>query len=545
MAKSNCNASPDLQPLSTLLPLSTVDHNVVGCHGPSVFAQLPYMLYTTFFVLPLYHALLYGVARDFLNAIFSPFEKGETQAASPWWKVSRSARRIIAQREVDIAATAEYTHAHSSVLTKRGTWTMDEVLHFFLTWSTLVFSPEPEEVLHPQVFEIFVQLRNAIKYYGVAQVVDPVRSEAAAKALLQFSRLAERYTTVGLDGSTMPAKICSFNLHLLNCRLSEQERARGHVAFDNELWIERNIQQIKEFTKHRVSADPERLVTNIILTAQAMQRAKLTNTSPPLRSISEMRARPGYNASNNTDKLAQLGSCQLLGAERKKMTEAERQVDKQLVGTYISQMCAINPMGLVTDGELDDSGISVPSAFGMIGRDSVETIRVFARANRNNDEILNSSLYNKAKTRVDTWAGVDMEEDLPAANRSGVRTTRMVEYQANVHRFLLVTGSATATFSAVIQAGQPAKAGQPLAEHVLGMKFVLRLAICELWHTKDVCKNVFKGDLLVADKQWAEAGNPSNTLYPVDLSTIKYKNNTATYKNKRYFLKPYNVSRRL
>jgi hypothetical protein len=144
-------------------------------------------------------------------------------------------------------------------------------------------------------------------------------------------------------------------------------------------------------------------------------------------------------------------------------------------------------------------------------------------------------LDSGAKTRVDTWVSVEMEEDVQPANRRGrrrPRTTQTVQYMANILRFLQVTGTATATHSGD---------RQPLPEPVVDMRFVVRLAVCELWVTKEVYPEA-GSDLLVADSQWSKDGK---TLYPVDLSTFQCKYNTGMYDNKRYFFKPYNVSRRL
>ena len=274
----------------------------------------------------------------------------------------------------------------------------------------------PEEA---SLFEMFVLLRTAIKYYCVAQPIGTAESAAAASALLQYAKLAERYVTIGLHGS-------------------------------------------------------------------------------------------------------------------------EKEEDKQLVHTYVTEMCSVSPMGLVSAAELNNGKISTPSAFGIISpADLVHAdVKVFARANRANDEILNSSLYNKGKSRVDTWASVDIEEEVQVATRGRgrrARASQIVHYMAHIHRFLLVTGTAKATLSAD---------KQPLPEPVLGMKFVFRLAICELWVTKEVYKEAGR-DLVVADRQWSHPTFPNITLYPVDLSTFKCKYSTGTYDNKRYFFKPYNVSRRL
>jgi hypothetical protein len=58
------------------------------------------------------------------------------------------------------------------------------------------------------------------------------------------------------------------------------------------------------------------------------------------------------------------------------------------------------------------------------------------------------------------------------------------------------------------------------------MKFVLRLAICELWLTKEVSAAA-GSDLLMADRQWTHQTNAINNQHPVDLSTFKCKYSTG------------------
>jgi len=102
--------------------------NLIGARGKSVFANLPYVHHKNFFVLSIFHALLYGIASDFLNVIFGDLKQGEEV---PSWKVHKPGRTIIAKQQACITAISEYGHAHSSVLHKRQYWTMDEYLHFF------------------------------------------------------------------------------------------------------------------------------------------------------------------------------------------------------------------------------------------------------------------------------------------------------------------------------------------------------------------------------------------------------------------------------
>ena len=49
----------------------------VGCHGmPALLMELPYVDLSTLFVVPVAHAVLYGLVKDFLNIIFGPLPKG-------------------------------------------------------------------------------------------------------------------------------------------------------------------------------------------------------------------------------------------------------------------------------------------------------------------------------------------------------------------------------------------------------------------------------------------------------------------------------------
>ena len=43
------------------------------------------------------------------------------------------------------------------------------------------------------------------------------------------------------------------NLHWINCRAPEQEKACGAIARANELWVERALQWLKSVVKYRTS----------------------------------------------------------------------------------------------------------------------------------------------------------------------------------------------------------------------------------------------------------------------------------------------------
>ncbi len=57
----------------------------------------------------------------------------------------------------------------------------------------------------------------------------------------------------------LPESMLTYNLHILVCRLSKQETAKGCVAFCGELWVERNIHFVKSNVKYRITSCPEKL----------------------------------------------------------------------------------------------------------------------------------------------------------------------------------------------------------------------------------------------------------------------------------------------
>ena len=64
------------------------------------------------------------------------------------------------------------------------------------------------------------------------------------------------------------------NLHCACCRLYAQEEQRGAVAKDLELFIERDVQRVKENLKYRISARPEALFVNDKLADEALAAHK-------------------------------------------------------------------------------------------------------------------------------------------------------------------------------------------------------------------------------------------------------------------------------
>jgi hypothetical protein len=70
----------------------------------------------------------------------------------------------------------------------------------------------------------------------------------------------------------LPLSLRTFNLHMAICRLFEQEAARGPAAKDQETWVERVVQNVKENLKFRISSCPERLYVSDRLVDDALAR---------------------------------------------------------------------------------------------------------------------------------------------------------------------------------------------------------------------------------------------------------------------------------
>lgn len=68
------------------------------------------------------------------------------------------------------------------------------------------------------------------------------------------------------------AHLCKFNLHLLACRLHVQERERGHVYHDTEMWVERMMQRCKRRTRYKNPRNPEKVMAMHICEELATQR---------------------------------------------------------------------------------------------------------------------------------------------------------------------------------------------------------------------------------------------------------------------------------
>lgn len=191
----------------------------LGCHGPSpIVAGLPYGSYDLF-CLPIAHALLLGLVKDFLCLIFSSGKRGE---ARPWWRLPSESRAIITGRASGVTCTDDFQRSYSCVCTARGHWVMEDYFHFVETWSLSIFCSEPgygEVLTDARLRDLWCHLRTAVLILlrpldRDTHATAEAAAEDAAAHLFKYGRLAERE----LDGWVLGAALGCWGCQHWGCR---------------------------------------------------------------------------------------------------------------------------------------------------------------------------------------------------------------------------------------------------------------------------------------------------------------------------------------
>lgn len=465
-----------------------------GCKGISVIPKaLSYVDYKTFWVLPLAHAFLYGVLANFWNLLL-PKQTGPVK----WYAIKKEGRKLIASRGHDLVATSEYSHAYQSILDKRGVYIMDEWLHFMLTWSVYLVR-DGKGVLQAEVMELWTLLRIAGVHYFVkgpaGSFTEEARQEGLA-ALVLFSRKIDALVAAG----RLPIQLMTYNLHILVCRLYEQETARGHTANDLEMWVERLIQRLKESTKYRMSWGPERLATNTIIFDYGLGDVYATGQVKGFEDLKYA----GYGEGKVGRDDGGEDGCQLLGPGK-----CARDSDK----SYNLECCQHLLRRLILDFPEEFEDLNEGELMEKVVPGS---ICKHTRANRGGCEILTSKMYKQDQARCNHFI------TLMYPGKEGRAAERWI-------------GKIQFFFRADLMKGD--------------QQVRVRVAACMLWkaHITHACLHE---DLMHVITE--EPGH-DGCMYPVSLDTIECKLVGAFPIQKAvhqdfgrwYFMRPRNVSRRL
>jgi hypothetical protein len=472
----------------------------LGCRGVSVFpATLNYVDYNNFFVVPLFHCLLYGVVRTFFQAVFSKGSRGET---TPWYRPTSQQLKMMLDREGTrgkrcMFAVSEYSKGPESIVKRMGNFTMDDWLHFVLTWSSHVFGARQNKILPQAVYDLYVQLRSIVKHFCVA--CDAAEFNDAwfvqGQALLNFFA-ADVQRRVEEAGA--PFSLLSNNLHILVCRLVAQSRARGHPTLENEMWIERAIHTLKEVTRYRASCEPERVAVNAFLLDRALLDMHLRFSCLP--DVSGAPRGP-EGEGPGMDTLLSRDGCRMKGPALRR-NRVQNDADLEMATEYLRAGGQAFAWG---DDVLD---LSEPTAFQVV---SVER---YARANKSDDEMLSSLMYGRFRNRVNHWVVVRFEGE----EGEGPGT-----YAARINRFLRVVG----TFEN-------------------DKTVIVRLCVADLFK---IAVERFDGDVLSfrESNQWrrpaTQALEHGKDLYPFLVSNVDCKCNYCVHNGQMSVLRPYCVSR--
>lgn len=170
-----------------------------------------------------------------------------------------------------------------------------------------------EEVFpKPELREAWNALRSGLLHYFRFQSGNfaSARKEAQ-RNLFKYAQLVEQH---------MDYRLLTYNLHMLNCRLYDQETARGHVFSTMEFWVERMVQYMKSNVKFRTTAKPELLFVSDLLIDDRLAELRSTLVSiDGMFSSDGARGRNALQHDGNVrmDRADPVSKSQLLGYGRK------------------------------------------------------------------------------------------------------------------------------------------------------------------------------------------------------------------------------------
>ncbi len=268
-----------------------------GLHGESAFMTHlgHYLDPLCYQIIPVCHGTLYGVLKQFFSVTLQKIN-GRPEDSLPSWIFKSAQREILQHRVKMLILSNDFSRPYRDVVSKRGYWVMEDYLNF-LEISVFVLSDYRGESVWPctQLREAWMFLRAALSHYMRYEPgsMTVERRLEAADALYRFSMAWE-----GLVG----ARGCSYNLHMLNCGLFDQETARGHVALEKEFWVEECVQVnaeshsplhyspqhflacgqiVKKGVKYRIGGSGEQTVVGDLLSDKVLARLA---TEPEVRS---------------------------------------------------------------------------------------------------------------------------------------------------------------------------------------------------------------------------------------------------------------------
>ncbi len=113
----------------------------MGARGQCIItAMLPYTSFNNLFVVPVAHALLYGVVKSFICFIFQKVDDLK-KVVDPQLIVKSRERQLIRSRSPFMGVTTDFGRKYKCVLKYHNSYRMEDFLHFVESFSYFIFLP--------------------------------------------------------------------------------------------------------------------------------------------------------------------------------------------------------------------------------------------------------------------------------------------------------------------------------------------------------------------------------------------------------------------
>lgn len=279
-----------------------------GAKDASIVLQiLKYCSYKNLFLVPVAHTLLFGVVKSFITCILR-----NPEGAHPGTFLTKAARKTIQERGKHVGSASDFGRKYKDVVVYKASFTMEEWLHFVLTFSHYLFMGD---ILPPLLKEMWELLQIAVGHYCHGISFSAGAADAAAAALKKYAVMVEKNFPIGM---------CTYNLHIAVCRLPRQEKECGSAARVAEFIVERAMQSFKEKSGRRVSKDPEKVFCSTFFMEEAVLR--LAKDYPGIRPFSELCGDAGGRIYGSAcyDKAGEGETVQLVGKGKYRLGDKQK-----------------------------------------------------------------------------------------------------------------------------------------------------------------------------------------------------------------------------
>jgi hypothetical protein len=115
------------------------DSGLAGCNGMSLLVKyLPYTHYTNVHVVPVGHAILLGVLKDFWTLLLCKRTSGKSL---PRYALPMKHRKVMENRRAGIVLNCDFGRPYRCAVKNRGNWVMEDWLNWLDVYSVYVLQP--------------------------------------------------------------------------------------------------------------------------------------------------------------------------------------------------------------------------------------------------------------------------------------------------------------------------------------------------------------------------------------------------------------------